>query len=304
MSKLNKLTTEMRNEETMTIDQMSTSEILTLINKEDMKIALAVQEELPAIEKTVDSVVDSFMKGGRLFYLGAGTSGRLGILDAVECPPTFRTPPEQVQGLIAGGKQAIEIAVEGAEDSEELGRQDLIDRKLTKNDTVLGIAASGRTPYVIGALKYANEIAARTVSLASNKGAAISEFADIAIETVTGPEVLTGSTRLKAATAHKMVLNMISTSSMIKIGKVYENLMVDVNISNHKLTERGIHIIETITGSSYDRAKETLEQANKEVKTAIVMLEGNLSYELASDYLERTKGYVRKALELAGEESD
>lgn len=304
MSKLNKLTTEMRNEETMTIDQMSTSEILTLINKEDMKIALAVQEELPAIENTVDSVVDSFMKGGRLFYLGAGTSGRLGILDAVECPPTFRTPPEQVQGLIAGGKQAIEIAVEGAEDSEELGRQDLIDRKLTKNDTVLGIAASGRTPYVIGALKYANEIGARTVSLASNKGAAISEFADIAIETVTGPEVLTGSTRLKAATAHKMVLNMISTSSMIKIGKVYENLMVDVNISNHKLTERGIHIIETITGSSYDRAKETLEQANKEVKTAIVMLEGNLSYELASDYLERTKGYVRKALELAGEESD
>lgn len=299
MGKLTKLTTELRNERTKNIDGMETKEILTLINDEDMKVALAIQEVLPEIEQTVEAVVKSFQKGGRLFYIGAGTSGRLGILDAVECPPTFSTPPHLVQGLIAGGTQAIEVAVEGAEDDEELGRADLRERELTELDTVVGIAASGRTPYVIGALKFAQEVGATTVSLTSNKDSEISKHAEIKIEVVTGPEILTGSTRLKAATAHKQILNMISTTSMIKIGKVYENLMVDVNISNVKLMERAINIVKTVTDTSYDLAKETLLEANKEVKAAIVMINGKVSYKAAKEYIAQANGYVREAIKLA-----
>jgi|SRR5690625_945516 len=299
MGKLTKLTTELRNERTKNIDGMETKEILTLINDEDMKVALAIQEVLPEIEQTVEAVVKSFQKGGRLFYIGAGTSGRLGILDAVECPPTFSTPPHLVQGLIAGGTQAIEVAVEGAEDDEELGRADLMERELTELDTVVGIAASGRTPYVIGALKFAQEVGATTVSLTSNKDSEISKHAEIKIEVVTGPEILTGSTRLKAATAHKQILNMISTTSMIKIGKVYENLMVDVNISNVKLMERAINIVKTVTDTSYDLAKETLLEANKEVKAAIVMINGKVSYKEAKEYIAQANGYVREAIKLA-----
>lgn len=299
MGKLTKLTTELRNERTKNIDGMETKEILTLINDEDMKVALAIQEVLPEIEQTVEAVVKSFQKGGRLFYIGAGTSGRLGILDAVECPPTFSTPPHLVQGLIAGGTQAIEVAVEGAEDDEELGRADLRERELTELDTVVGIAASGRTPYVIGALKFAQEVGATTVSLTSNKDSEISKHAEIKIEVVTGPEILTGSTRLKAATAHKQILNMISTTSMIKIGKVYENLMVDVNISNVKLMERAINIVKTVTDTSYDLAKETLLEANKEVKAAIVMINGKVSYKEAKEYIAQANGYVREAIKLA-----
>lgn len=278
---------------------MSTIDILSVINDEDRKVALAVQKVLPQIEQTVEATVQSFKKGGRLFYIGAGTSGRIGILDAVECPPTFSTNPELVQGIIAGGKDAIEVAVEGAEDDADLGKKDLSDRNLTDRDIVIGIAASGRTPYVIGALKYAQEIGATTVSLTSNEKAIISEYADIVIEVVTGPEVITGSTRLKAATAHKMILNMISTTSMIKMGKVYENLMVDVSISNIKLKERAINIIRTVTDVSYDVAKETLEKSNHEVKPAIVMIEGNVAYEKAISLIDQADGYVRKAIELA-----
>lgn len=299
MDKLTRLTTETRNENTKNFDQMSTIDILSVINDEDRKVALAVQKVLPQIEQTVEATVQSFKKGGRLFYIGAGTSGRIGILDAVECPPTFSTNPELVQGIIAGGKDAIEVAVEGAEDDADLGKKDLSDRNLTDRDIVIGIAASGRTPYVIGALKYAQEIGATTVSLTSNEKAIISEYADIVIEVVTGPEVITGSTRLKAATAHKMILNMISTTSMIKMGKVYENLMVDVSISNIKLKERAINIIRTVTDVSYDVAKETLEKSNHEVKPAIVMIEGNVAYEKAISLIDQADGYVRKAIELA-----
>lgn len=299
MSKLYTLTTESRNEQTKKIDNMTTKEILTVINNEDMKVAKEVQQVLPQIEKTIDTVVASLKNGGKLFYVGAGTSGRIGILDAVECPPTFSTPPNLVQGIIAGGLQAIEKAVEGAEDSEEFGEEDLKERRLTELDVVVGIAASGRTPYVIGALKYAQRIGAATVSLASNENAVISDFADVKIEVITGPEILTGSTRMKAATAHKMILNMITTTSMIKIGKVYENLMVDVNISNKKLMERAINIITTITDATYEEAKRTLEKANKEVKPAIVMIEANVSYEKAQHHIKHANGYVRKAIERA-----
>lgn len=299
MSNLTKLITESRNERTKRIDDMTTEEILTTMNEEDMKVAIAIETVLPEIEQAVEAVVQSFENGGRLFYIGAGTSGRIGILDAVECPPTFSTSRELVQGIIAGGKGAIEVAVEGAEDSVDLGAEDLKERQITKADTIIGIAASGRTPYVAGALKYAQEIGATTVSLTSNENSVISEFADIKIEVITGPEVLTGSTRLKAASAHKMILNMISTTSMIKMGKVYENLMVDVNISNQKLLERAIRIIQTVTDASYEVAKNMLLQANKEVKPAIVMINGDVSYEAAKAYIEEADGYVRQAIRLA-----
>ncbi|WP_339213785.1 N-acetylmuramic acid 6-phosphate etherase [Ornithinibacillus sp. FSL M8-0202] len=299
MNKLSALVTEMRNENSMTIDTMSTSEILSVINKEDMKVALAVQQVLPDIEMAVDRIYQALKNGGRLFYVGAGTSGRLGILDAVECPPTYSTPPELVQAVIAGGPKAIEKAVEGAEDSEELGANDLAERELTELDIVVGIAASGRTPYVAGALKYAQKIGAATVSLTSNKQAVISQFADVKIEVETGPEVITGSTRMKAASAHKLILNMLTTTTMIKIGKVYENLMVDVKVSNQKLRERAINIVSTITGTSYEKAKETLTQSNNEVKPAIVMIKANTTLDEAKRAIQQANGFVRKAIDIA-----
>lgn len=299
MNKLSALVTEMRNENSMTIDNMSTSEILSVINKEDLKVALAVQQVLPDIEMAVDRIYQALKNGGRLFYVGAGTSGRLGILDAVECPPTYSTPPELVQAVIAGGPKAIEKAVEGAEDSEELGANDLAERELTELDIVVGIAASGRTPYVAGALKYAQKIGAATVSLTSNKQAVISQFADVKIEVETGPEVITGSTRMKAASAHKLILNMLTTTTMIKIGKVYENLMVDVKVSNQKLRERAINIVSTITGTSYEKAKETLTQSNNEVKPAIVMIKANTTLDEAKRAIQQANGFVRKAIDIA-----
>ena len=215
MDMLTKLTTERQNQKSLQLDQMPVREILQLMNEEDRLVADAVAKELPSIEQVIEKVCESFQNGGRLFYVGAGTSGRIGILDSVECPPTFSTPPEQVQAVMAGGQQAFLVAVEGAEDQEVNGRNDLSQRNLTENDVVVGIAASGRTPYVIGALKFAKEIGATAVSLASNQKSEISQYADYSIEVETGPEILTGSTRLKAATAHKMVLNMISTISMV-----------------------------------------------------------------------------------------
>ncbi|KKI89893.1 N-acetylmuramic acid-6-phosphate etherase [Bacillus sp. SA1-12] len=297
--KLTLLTTESRNDRTMHIDTADTAEILRVMNEEDQKVALAVQQVLPDVEAAINFAFESLKNGGRLIYLGAGTSGRLGVLDAVECPPTFSTDPSLVQGIMAGGERAFVKAVEGAEDKEELGEQDLRDIQLSSNDTVIGIAASGRTPYVVGALKYAKSVGAKAVALSCNENAPISQVADQSIEVVVGPEVLTGSTRLKAATAHKMILNMISTTTMIKLGKAYENLMVDVHVSNFKLKERATNIIRKITNVSYEQAKETLELANNEVKTAIVMIAAGKEYEEAAKLLEQAKGYVRTAIELS-----
>jgi len=290
---LGKLTTEQRNVDTMNLDTLSTIDALRLMNEEDQRVAQSVRKELPQIEKVVEAVKDSFNQGGHLIYVGAGTSGRLGVLDAAECVPTFSADPSMVQGLIAGGMPAMTVAVEGAEDSQTLGEQDLKDIHLTDKDTVVGIAASGRTPYVIGALEYARKIGATTASIACNKGAKISEFADINIEVETGPEVLTGSTRLKAGTAQKLVLNMISTISMVGVGKVYENLMVDVKPTNDKLVERSKSIIMQATDCSYEVADEYFNKADKNVKLAIVMILTNFSKEDAKQKLEENKGFIR-----------
>lgn len=291
------LTTESQNEHTMKIDTASAKEILNIMNKEDQKVALAVQKVLPDVEVAVEFVSESFQKKGRLIYVEAGTSGRLGVLDAVECPPTFSTNPDQVQGLMAGGEKVFVKAVEGAEDKEELGAADLQKIYLNERDTVIGIAASGRTPYVIGALRYAKSVKAKTVALSCNGNSLIGKEADHSIEVVVGPEVLTGSTRLKAASAHKMILNMISTAAMIKVGKAYENLMIDVHVSNEKLKERAIGIICKITGVSYEQASQTLEEANNEVKIAVVMIKTNENYDTAKMLLNNADGYVRKAIE-------
>ena len=291
------LTTESRNEQSMQIDTANPLEILRIMNKQDQLVALAVNDVLADVEAAVQLVVESFKNGGRLIYVGAGTSGRLGVLDAVECPPTFSTDPEMVQGLIAGGESAFLKAVEGAEDQPDFGVNDLKEIGLTKDDTVIGIAASGRTPYVIGALRYARSIGAKTVALSCNNNAAISKEADQAIEVIVGPEVLTGSTRLKSGTAHKMILNMISTSSMILLGKAYENLMVDVHVSNQKLKERAIGIIRKITGVSYQQASETLEASDLQVKTAIVMIKTNTTKPKAEQLLIEANGYVKKAIQ-------
>jgi len=293
---LAKLTTETRNQKTMALDTMSTHDILALMNQEDQRVPQAVAQALPAIESAVTVITANFKQGGRLFYMGAGTSGRLGVLDAAECVPTFGTDPEMVQGLIAGGMSAMTVAVEGAEDSEKLGRQDLIAAKLTANDTVVGIAASGRTPYVIGGLDYAKQVGAARISLACNRGAAISQHAQTAIEVEVGPEVLTGSTRLKSGTAQKLVLNMLSTVSMIGIGKVYKNLMVDVKPTNEKLVERSKRIIMQATDCSLATATAAFATANQDVKLAIVMVLTDLSRDEAAARLQQAKGFVRPAV--------
>ena len=252
---LKKLTTESRNKNTMDIDTVSTLEMVKIINNEDKKVAEAVEKELPKIALAIDSIAKRMHKGGRLIYIGAGTSGRLGILDASECPPTFGTPEELVQGIIAGGKEAIFRAIEGAEDSKQLAQADLKSKGLTENDTVVGLAASGRTPYVIGGLEYANEIGALTISVTCNANSKVSEVAKISISPVVGAEVVTGSTRLKSGTAQKLVLNMLSTGAMIKLGKVYGNLMVDVKSTNEKLTQRAKLIVCEATGLDIEEAK-------------------------------------------------
>lgn len=290
------LTTELRNEKTAHLDQMAIMDLLKVMNEEDAQVPQAIKYQLPNVEKAVKLVIQSFQKGGRLIYVGAGTSGRIGILDAVECSPTFSAPPEMVKGMIAGGMEAFTKAVEGAEDDPELGKQDLAGCRLTAKDTVIGIAASGRTPYVVGALIYANEVKANTVSISCNRGAKMSRFANVAIELETGPEVLTGSTRLKAGTAQKMVLNMISTASMVGIGKVYQNLMVDLQPTNAKLVERSKRIIMEATGVDYASASCFFEQSNRHVKTAILMILLRCSREDAEKRLNRANGFVDKAL--------
>lgn len=293
---LDKLTTETRNHQTMNLDELTTSEVVQLMNEEDKKVACAVEKELPSISKVAEAIIESFKKGGRLIYMGAGTSGRLGVLDAAECVPTFSVDPTMVQGLIAGGMKAMTVAVEGAEDSATLGKEDLQHIELTENDVVLGIAASGRTPYVIGALTYANEIGATTASLSCNKDAEISRYATLPIEVEVGPEILTGSTRLKSGTAQKLVLNMLSTSSMIGIGKVYQNLMVDVKPSNEKLVERSKRIIMQATDCSYEQASQAFTSANQQVKTAIVMILTDSTKEEAEQKLVESQGFVRNTM--------
>ncbi|MEN2257999.1 N-acetylmuramic acid 6-phosphate etherase [Paraclostridium benzoelyticum] len=298
MDKLNlsKLTTESRNQNTLNIDKVSTLEMVKMINEEDKKVANAIEIELPQIAEAIDGIVERMQKGGRLIYIGAGTSGRLGILDASECPPTYGVSEELVQGLIAGGQEAIFRAKEGAEDSKELAVLDLKDKSLNENDTVVGIAASGRTPYVIGGLEYANEIGALTISVTCNADSEVAKEAKIAISPVVGAEVVTGSTRLKSGTAQKLVLNMLSTGSMIKMGKVYGNLMVDVKATNEKLVERSKKIVCEATGVSFKEAETILKKTGFDVKLSIFMILSNLEKEEAKVILEKNNGYIAKAL--------
>ena len=296
MKNLESLTTETRNPKTMHLDQMSIMDILQTMNEEDRKVPLAIEEALPQIECVVEQIIQAFQKKGRLIYMGAGTSGRLGVLDAAECVPTFGTDPEMVQGLIAGGMKAMTVAVEGAEDSVALGRNDLVAIGLTENDIVVGIAASGRTPYVIGGLDYANEVGATTATVSCNLNAAISRHATYPIEVEVGPEVLTGSTRLKAGTAQKLVLNMLSTVAMIGIGKVYNNLMVDVRPTNEKLVERAKRIIMQATDCSYEMAETAFVTADENVKLAIVMILTGEEKEAAAKKLVTANGFVRQTL--------
>lgn len=293
---LDKLTTESRHPETMNLDGMSLAEMLAKMNQEDRKVPVAVELALPDIEAVVKAAIASFKQGGRLIYMGAGTSGRLGVLDAAECVPTFGVSPEMVVGLIAGGEQAMTVAVEGAEDSTVLGKEDLVALNLTAKDTVVGIAASGRTPYVIGALEYATQVGASTATIACNLNSEISQYSQMPIEVDCGPEVLTGSTRLKAGTAQKLILNMISTASMIGIGKVYQNLMVDVQATNEKLEERSKRIIMEAADCDYQAAERAFEAADKHVKLAIVMILTGSNKEEATAKLEQAKGFIHQTL--------
>lgn len=294
---INQLTTEKRNPNTMHLDQMSVGQVLELMNKEDQQVPEAIAEALGQIEAAVETIIQSLKAGGRLIYFGAGTSGRLGVLDAAECVPTFGVLPDLVVGLIAGGDKAMVEAVEGAEDSLTLAEEDFKKLNLNANDTVVGIAASGRTPYVIGGLQYAQSIGAKTVSIACNKEAKISGYAQIPIEVDCGPEILTGSTRLKAGTAQKLILNMLSTVSMIGIGKVYQNLMVDVQATNEKLEERSKRIIMAATECSYEEAASYFEAANHKVKVAIVMILTNLDATEASRKINAANGFVNQVLQ-------
>ncbi len=291
---INQLTTEKRNPNTMHLDQMSVGQVLELMNKEDQQVPEAIAEALGQIEAAIEMIIQSLKAGGRLIYFGAGTSGRLGVLDAAECVPTFGVSPDLVVGLIAGGDKAMVEAVEGAEDSLTLAEEDFKKLNLNANDTVVGIAASGRTPYVIGGLKYAQSVGAKTVSIACNKEAKISGYAQIPIEVDCGPEILTGSTRLKAGTAQKLILNMLSTVSMIGIGKVYQNLMVDVQATNEKLEERSKRIIMAATECTYEDAASYFEAADQNVKVAIVMILTNLDATEASQKINAANGFVNQ----------
>ena len=297
MIDLSVLVTESRNKETMGLDQMTPLEIVAIMNREDGKAVEAVGEVLPQIARAIAWCTDSLKQKGRIIYMGAGTSGRLGVLDAVECPPTFGVSPDVVVGLMAGGSAAFVKAVEGAEDSQTLGEEDLKKIQLSPADIVIGLAASGRTPYVIYGLRYAKKTGCRTVAVSCNRDSEIGKEADLAIEPVPGPEVLTGSTRLKAGTAQKMVLNMISTGSMVGIGKVYQNLMVDVVQTNMKLITRAENIVMTATGCTREEARDSLEEAEGSVKLAITMILLHCGAKSAKTRLNRAGGYVRNAIQ-------
>lgn len=295
MAELETLVSEARNPDTVEIDLMSSREILAAMNREDRKAPEAVEKVLPEIAQAVDRIVEAFRKGGRLIYMGAGTSGRLGVLDASECPPTFGVPPEMVVGLIAGGDHALRNPIEGAEDSPEEGRRDLERVKLEARDVVVGIAVSGRTPYVIGGLDYAKSVGATTVALSCNPDSTIARQAEIAISPVVGPEAVTGSTRLKSGTAQKLVLNMLTTASMIRIGKTYQNLMVDLSVSNKKLEARAIRIIVGVAGCSTEEAERLLVVAGDNVKLAILMALTGMDRPTAETALEKSDGFLRRA---------
>ncbi|HBV91615.1 N-acetylmuramic acid 6-phosphate etherase [Pantoea sp. B550] len=297
---LSQMITEGRNPASQNIDELSTEAMLRVINDEDKKVALAVEAIVPQIATAVDAICTAFKAGGRLIYCGAGTSGRLGILDASECPPTFGTPREQVIGLIAGGHTAILQAVENAEDNREQGAQDLKDIHFSRHDVLVGIAASGRTPYVLGALAYANELGATTVSLTCNPGSAMSQVAAIALTPVVGPEVVTGSSRMKAGTAQKLVLNMLTTGSMIRSGKVYGNLMVDVEATNQKLVQRQVNIVMQATDCDDATASAALTACGGHCKTAILMVLADLAADEAKALLSQHQGFIRQALQAAG----
>ena len=296
LQQLNQLITEQRNPNSMQLDSLSAQELVALINREDQQVALAVEKCLPQIASAVEKIVAAFERGGRLVYVGAGTSGRLGVLDASECPPTYGVNPEMVVGLIAGGDHALRHPIEGAEDNVQQGQADLEEIDFSARDVLVGIAASGRTPYVLGALNYAKQLGATTVSIASNPKSKMAEVADIAIETVVGPEVLTGSSRMKSGTAQKLVLNMLTTASMVLIGKCYQNLMVDVQASNEKLKARALKIVMEATECDNEAAANVLAKANGQVKLAILMQLSGLDALEAQSLLDKSNGKLRQAL--------
>lgn len=293
---LSTLITEQRNLNSMHVDSLSALEIVQLMNQEDKQVPLAIEKCLPQIAQAVECIVAAFQQGGRLVYIGAGTSGRLGVLDASECPPTFGVSPEMVKGIIAGGERALRHPIEGAEDSKAQAVVDLQTIQFSSKDVLVGIAASGRTPYVIGALEYAKSLGSVTVSIASNPNSAMANIVDIAIDTVVGPEVLTGSSRLKSGTAQKLVLNMLTTTSMILMGKCYQNLMVDVQASNEKLKARAIRIVMQATDCDKALAEETLKQADQNAKLAIMMILSGLDRAQAEALLEKHHGKLQLAL--------
>ena len=293
---LSTLITEQRNPNSMHVDSLSALEIVQLMNEEDKQVPLAIEKCLPQIAQAVECIVAAFQQGGRLVYIGAGTSGRLGVLDASECPPTFGVSPEMVKGIIAGGERALRHPIEGAEDSKSQAVVDLQTIQFSSKDVLVGIAASGRTPYVIGALEYAKSLGSVTASIASNPNSAMANIVDIVIDTVVGPEVLTGSSRLKSGTAQKLVLNMLTTASMILMGKCYQNLMVDVQASNEKLKARAIRIVMQATDCDKALAEETLKLADQNAKLAIMMILSGLDRAQAEALLEKHQGKLQLAL--------
>lgn len=295
---LEHLATETPNPASASIDLLPTAEILALINSEDHKVAPAVAQEIPRIAEAVEAIVDSLLAGGRLFYIGAGTSGRLGVLDAAECPPTFDTPPHLVQGIIAGGEAALARATEASEDRPEAGEADLRARGFTARDVLVGLTASGRTPYVLGAVRYARSLGAATIGVTCNQSAELSAIVDIPIVPLVGPEIIAGSTRLKSGTAQKLVLNMLSTATMIRLGAVYRNLMVNVQLKNEKLRDRGRRIVAQATGISQDQAAQALAAAGNDVRAAIVMVKRGVTLDQARRLLRAAGNRVGAALEL------
>ncbi|GAA0355344.1 N-acetylmuramic acid 6-phosphate etherase [Bacillus horti] len=296
MENIKSLITEQQNQRSSQIDRKTTTEILETINEEDHLVPIKIKEEIPQIALVVNEIVKSINSGGRLIYVGAGTSGRIGKLDASECPPTYGTPPHLVQGIIAGGDQAVFQAVEGAEDSEELGALDMDQKDISEQDIVIGITASGRAPYVIGALKEARKRGAKTVSFTCNAKAKLHEYGDLHISIEVGPEVISGSTRMKAGTAQKLVLNMLTTAAMIKLGKVYDNLMVDVQPLNKKLIDRAQHIIAIATGCSKEEAQRLFKESGERPKLAIVMHHCQIDVQTAESLLQKESGSVHKAI--------
>ena len=290
------LTTEARNEATKKIDQVSTLEMVTLINQEDQKVAQAIEKVLPQIAAAIDAAAERFKKGGRLIYCGAGTSGRLGALDAIELTPTYSVSPERAFGILAGGEKAMYQAIEGAEDSKELAIEDLTQHQLTARDVVIAIAASGRTPYAVSAIEYGKKVGALTISVTCNNQSPMNQLAEIGIAPIVGPEVITGSTRMKAGSAQKMVLNMFSTGIMVKVGNIYQNLMVNVQPTNEKLMQRATNIIKEAAEIEESQAKEYLEAAQLEVAPAIVMAKAHVDFKKAKQLLAEHDGRISEVL--------